>query len=379
MKAKIICPKCCNVIFDYMSECPYCGNGIRSRPKFSAPTENIVSLYKGNPPKRDYYLYKLMPNNVYQKFIELFMDLKNNTRTSIANISIEGLFNYYDYDIDLNKELSILISPNGFGKTTLLNFIYFMFNPSEAVFMKYIDCIPFKSFKIKFEDNDMFELIKTEPYPLSEYRVLFGNKIIEYRDIEISLTENKTFKTNATFQKFICDISNFFERKYPNIAFISADRTKTIDVSDEILFSELLRVSKLKDYSDLSNIEDAVKEKHPIHARSAYFSYLFFKYRDKYVSTFDEVKSNIIERVIHNDDTIIPYNAFIDLCKEYRKKYDKIRELVLFNGEGELDDALYNMSNISKEEYENDYRNKYSFIYIYVYLNTLSRLKFLII
>jgi predicted ATP-binding protein involved in virulence len=54
----------------------------------------------------------------------------------LINIKITGLFDLFSYSIDLNQEedLTILTSPNGYGKTTVLNILYNLFNSLVLLF-----------------------------------------------------------------------------------------------------------------------------------------------------------------------------------------------------------------------------------------------------
>lgn len=42
----------------------------------------------------------------------------------IRSVSVNGLFNEFDYDLTLNPDLTFIHSPNGLGKTTLMHMIY---------------------------------------------------------------------------------------------------------------------------------------------------------------------------------------------------------------------------------------------------------------
>ena len=44
----------------------------------------------------------------------------------IKKIQINGLHGYFQYDIDLNEDISLLYGKNGSGKTTVLNLIEFI-------------------------------------------------------------------------------------------------------------------------------------------------------------------------------------------------------------------------------------------------------------
>ena len=59
---------------------------------------------------------------------------------ALSKIQIKKLFNRFDYYIDFNngENVSILTAPNGCGKTTIFNFINFIFNPSYESLNKII-------------------------------------------------------------------------------------------------------------------------------------------------------------------------------------------------------------------------------------------------
>ena len=59
-------------------------------------------------------------------------------RTTLDEINIKNLFGRFDYEIDLRngEDISILIAPNGCGKTTIFSIITFMFKPTLQGFRK---------------------------------------------------------------------------------------------------------------------------------------------------------------------------------------------------------------------------------------------------
>jgi ABC-type lipoprotein export system ATPase subunit len=69
----------------------------------------------------------------------------------LSGIKIEKLFGQFDYDIKLNQEegITILTGPNGYGKTTILNIIWSLFNQD----FEYIHSVPFKKIFLNL-DND---------------------------------------------------------------------------------------------------------------------------------------------------------------------------------------------------------------------------------
>lgn len=72
----------------------------------------------------------------------------------LKRIKIQKLFNVYDYDIDLTNSdkttVKFFTAPNGYGKTTILNFINAAIHQSyEKLFL-----VPFQQFELFYEDAD---------------------------------------------------------------------------------------------------------------------------------------------------------------------------------------------------------------------------------
>lgn len=97
----------------------------------------------------------------YQVNFDAYRAQCNNV--GISKISVKKLFNLYDYEIDLNASnaISILIGPNGCGKTTILKMIKFMLTGSieyitlmRKIPFKSITCILSSGKKIKMERLD---------------------------------------------------------------------------------------------------------------------------------------------------------------------------------------------------------------------------------
>lgn len=72
----------------------------------------------------------------------------------LSKIIVRGLFNLYDYDIDLKntcgEKMKFITAPNGYGKTTILDFVYGMMNSS---YNRLYD-IPFSQFSLLFSDQE---------------------------------------------------------------------------------------------------------------------------------------------------------------------------------------------------------------------------------
>lgn len=76
----------------------------------------------------------------------------------VQGIHVEGLFQLYDHQIDLNLEdrITILHGPNGVGKTVLLRMVNALLEGRFSYFSK----IPFRKFTLSFTDGARIELTK---------------------------------------------------------------------------------------------------------------------------------------------------------------------------------------------------------------------------
>ena len=74
----------------------------------------------------------------------------------VRKIVIIGLFGRFDHSLELakNDPITIMIGPNGFGKTTILNAINVLFNRP----LRYFSKLPFGSFSVEFDDASKIEV-----------------------------------------------------------------------------------------------------------------------------------------------------------------------------------------------------------------------------
>src|SRR5690606_14831322 len=68
----------------------------------------------------------------------------------LSKVSINGLYGYLTKSLKFNDRLSILVGPNGSGKTTILNVINWVLTPDISKLCSII----FKSIELDFEFND---------------------------------------------------------------------------------------------------------------------------------------------------------------------------------------------------------------------------------
>lgn len=80
-------------------------------------------------------------------------------KVRICRIQVKNLFGNINYDINLgeNNPIAIITAPNGRGKTTILNLVSFILNPTQETF-KFIKAIPFNEFRCVLSNGKTVEL-----------------------------------------------------------------------------------------------------------------------------------------------------------------------------------------------------------------------------
>lgn len=91
-----------------------------------------------------------------------FVSHENNS--PIKWMEIKGLFNKYDYKLEFQNDINILVAENGFGKTTILNVIIATLEGDKNKLRK----LPFKSVEFGFE-NQSIRIDKEELKDVSIY------------------------------------------------------------------------------------------------------------------------------------------------------------------------------------------------------------------
>lgn len=78
-------------------------------------------------------------------------------KNSIDVIKVDSLFSKFSFELsfDSTKNVSILIAPNGFGKTTLFHFLNFLLHPSYESYMSILG-IPFKRIACIMKDGSEY-------------------------------------------------------------------------------------------------------------------------------------------------------------------------------------------------------------------------------
>lgn len=140
----------------------------------------------------------IISNEVEELLVKEFKD--NNYRiinafnsSSLKFIEIKGLFEEYNYKINLNENINIFVAENGFGKTTILNIIVSLLK-NDRIKLK---SLPFKSIKIGIGTKSI-DIEKSELINNIDYKDILNQlkKYIPIRDYKILLRD---YDENGSF------------------------------------------------------------------------------------------------------------------------------------------------------------------------------------
>jgi predicted ATP-binding protein involved in virulence len=117
----------------------------------------------------------------------------------IRKISVDGLFGIFNHVIPLNMDerITIIHSPNGFGKTVMLKILDGFFNSQYSVFRN----IPFNKFSIELDNGNIIEVVKisdSSKKSKESIRIEF-NKINSKTKETHPLAERKTSSEDINF------------------------------------------------------------------------------------------------------------------------------------------------------------------------------------
>jgi predicted ATP-binding protein involved in virulence len=113
----------------------------------------------------------------------------------IKQISVTGLFGIFDHVIPLNMDerITIIHSPNGYGKTAMLRLLSGVFNSKYSILFT----TPFSTFRVEFDDKSTFTVSKKSDESSSDIALSFqklGSLPISFKiDYEINRDYSNTY------------------------------------------------------------------------------------------------------------------------------------------------------------------------------------------
>lgn len=236
----------------------------------------------------------------------------------IKKIKINGLHGYFQYDINLNEDISLLYGKNGSGKTTVLNLIEFIIG-GEIYKLK---DITFKNVIITTTDNELLQLSNINNIIYINF--LNKNEEIRLEDLNKYFSEERYRVNGLNKLQFMKD--------YPLI--------KIIRDSFDYVYLPLDRISNSK----LTNNEQFSKPSRIIHKQ-------FYRYHSKDAS-MDIVKYLVDSQMRYVNDQIRELNEKFrnDVLETMfvltGQEFDFHQLIVYFRNEN----VLYELNNL-KEKY----------------------------
>ncbi len=135
----------------------------------------------------------IVPNNLILEEIE--------GRKDIKTIHVKGLFERYNYHIELEQieKVSIIIAPNGCGKSTIFRFLNLMFNPNISELLS-LSIIPFESISCEFQNGDLLTLTKADSFT-QEFIDFVKSDMSVRRKVNKTESGDDIFKTSILLKK----------------------------------------------------------------------------------------------------------------------------------------------------------------------------------
>lgn len=178
----------------------------------------------------------------------------HNNLTSLESIEIEGLFGKYNYLINFRDDISIWVSENGIGKTTILNIIVAILTGDQNILMD----INFKKVIVNISEES-YQIDREQYFQVNSNDNRYSERI------EALLEELSIYVP----RRYSIKLRNDFERKkYIDLEFIEALSYRffnnDIDLIKNKKIMYILHELKELQYKDLSStlckIKEALKE-----------------------------------------------------------------------------------------------------------------------
>ncbi|PEE73598.1 ATP-binding protein [Priestia megaterium] len=275
---------------------------------------------------------------VQEKLVKELMiepkSVSHKNKSLLKFIEIKGLFYKYDYSIDLDEDINILIAENGFGKTTILNIIVATLTQDTNKLRK----LPFRS--IRLGSNETIIEINKDDLNENAFSSEYGRDLLKrIRHLLPETAYRKLIIHSLDNDEMDIDEMLFLVRKYiPNSTIYTELR--------DMLYPRLRRKGNNKIRKKFKEIENLIKEEvlyFPTYRRIEEELDSFVKLSDGEKRQFkSKLDSSTINFGIEDVEVII--NELTDKLKQ-----DAINHYSKMNGEI-LDDLLSNKVELSYRE-----------------------------
>jgi predicted ATPase len=163
------------------------------------------------------------------------------------NLKVKGLFGHIDYELDLSKDLNILVGENGKGKSTILKIITYVLNMNFTELTK----IKFRSLEFSLENNFNFYL---------DYNDLFASVEAYWGAYSLKIEDEKNVDFVNIISNFEKGINNNKTKKLTKEKF---DISKP-DSANTKLISKLIEKFSMSEFNDFVSIVINNKERNDL-------------------------------------------------------------------------------------------------------------------
>jgi len=263
------------------------------------------------------------------------------SKLNVSRVEISNLFDMFDYDISLNDDLTILTSPNGYGKSTILRMINNFTTGNYYAFLH-------ESFS-----KVVFHLVETEGKVAKKYK---------QRELLHSFIELK----NSNEQDEIINLFDFdFDNEVVRHKIEIIKNNRVVTISDLTNLESPTTIVELPSESDFSLVVSSIESKNPI-TRIAYDSWSddftgevfdFKKLISKYNESLSEdVRSRLFKNTNWLDSILKDANSYFISTDRIKATHVKNRRHTRGDNSTSM---IKNLASIILEKIQEGIRNQF--------------------
>lgn len=332
-----------------------------SEPLFDENTPTLTQpwiAYKADPYYgKSWYNVKAIYRGDIKQYNVNINAIINSNKLTLNKIIIEKLFDLYTYEIDLNtdKDISILIGPNGCGKTTILTIIQLMLTGHGDI--KKIIKIPFKKITCILSNGNKVRLQHSQDH--KKLDAFINNKIA------ISFSEEDDNNSTENKRAYIDLLSE--KNSYIQVFFQTTSRLLS---KIDRLFGKTNKEKEDKD-TEVQTFRNTISKKPD----------QFQNFCDTVISYYETEKSDrehdLFEQYMsaNNNEKLLSNAKFEKEWKEFSEKRNEYEQNPAFYPQWRCNLNLLSEDKRVIEQYKKGYKHEFLCTYLRLFKGTLPELE----